>query len=146
MAVTSKFYGQFFTSLANKELDFDSDQIKAMLVSSSYTFDQDAHRYKSSISGEITGTGYTAGGLVLPTPTLSYDGPTNRLILDGGDLSWTGATWTNARGAVLYDNTPATDAARPLICYVDFGADQPVTASTFQLVWDASGIAYVTVS
>ncbi|MGV9742857.1 hypothetical protein [Nocardia farcinica] len=143
---TGKFYGQFFMSLANKEVDFDSDQIKGMLVTGAYVFDQDTHRYKSSITSEITGTGYTPGGLVLPTPALSYDAATNQLRFTGGNLAWTGATWTNARGLVLYDNTPATDATRPLIAYVDLGGDTPVTASTFQINWDALGIAYITVA
>lgn len=143
MAITGDFYGGFFLSLANKEIDFDSDVIKVLLVTSAYTFDK-AHRYKSSIGAtEITGTGYTVGGITLPTPGISFDAVASRFRLTGGNLSWTGATWSNARQLIVYDSTPASDATRPLIARIDLGADTPVSASTFQANWNSEGIAYV---
>src|SRR3954449_3156505 len=132
MAVTALVYGGFLQSLANKEIDLDSDSIKVMLCTSTYTPDQDAHRYKSSVTNEITGTGYTAGGVALTTVTVGYTGATNVLKFDADDASWTTATIT-ARYAVVYDATPGTDATRPLICYVNFGADVTSTASTFTI-------------
>lgn len=145
MTHIAKFYGKFFLSLANKEIDMDSDSIKVMLCTSSYTPDQDAHRYKSDVTNEITGTGYTAGGAVLSSPASAYNGTTNLWSFDAADAQWTGATFT-ARVAVLYDSSPASDSTRPLIGYILFDADIPVTASTFTVVWDATGIATVTVS
>src|SRR6266567_5455179 len=117
MADVAKFYGLFFSSLANKEVDFNSDTIKAMLCTSSYTPDQDAHQYKSSVTNEVSGTGYTAGGVTLTTCTFSYDGATNTFKLDCDDFSWTTATFT-ARNIVIYDSTPGSDATRPLIMFV----------------------------
>lgn len=143
MAITGDFYGGFFLSLANKEIDFDSDVIKVLLVTSAYTFDK-SHRYKSSIGAtEITGTGYTAGGITLPTPGITFDAVASRFRLTGGNLSWTGATWSNARQLIVYDSTPASDATRPLIARIDLGADTPVSASTFQTNWNSEGIAYI---
>lgn len=66
------FYGKFFASLANKEIDFNSDAIKLALVSSAYTFDHDAHDYFNDITNEVTGTGYTAGGAAVGSPSFSY--------------------------------------------------------------------------
>ncbi|WP_280448473.1 hypothetical protein [Nocardia brasiliensis] len=145
MAHVAKFYGRFFLSLANKEIDLDSDTIKVMLCTSAYTPDQDAHRYKSDITNEISGTGYTAGGVALSSPTIAYNGTTNLWSFDAADAQWTGATFT-ARCAVVYDSSPASDSTRPLIGYVLFDADIPATASTFTIAWDATGIASVTVS
>ncbi|MFC9436918.1 hypothetical protein [Nocardia sp. NPDC057030] len=145
MAITSKWYGLAFSSAFSKKIDLTSDTVKVMLVTSSYTFDQDAHQYKSSITNEVTGTGYTAGGATLGSPTLTYTGATNTLAFDGADVSWTSATLT-ARGAVAYDSTPGTDATRPLLVYVDFGADVPVTSGTLSLTWDAAGICSVVVA
>lgn len=145
MAVTSFFYGNAFVSAFNKEIDFNSDTIKVALCTSSYTPNQDTHQYFSSITNEVTGTGYTAGGATIGTPTITYTGATNVLMLDGNDVSWTTSTIT-ARYAVVYDDTPATSATKPLICYVDFGADVSSTAGTFSITWDAAGIATVTVS
>lgn len=145
MAVTAKWYGNAFVSAFNKEMDFNSDTIKVMLCTSTYTPDQDAHQYKSSVTNEVSGTGYAAGGASISSPTITYTGATNVMMLDGGDVSWPSSTIT-ARYAVVYDSTPATDATRPLVCYVDFGADVSSSGGTFSIAWDSAGIATVTVS
>lgn len=145
MAVSAFFYGNALLSAFNKEIDFDSDTIKVMLCTSSYTPDQDTHRYKSSITNEVSGTGYTAGGATLGSPSLTYTGGTNTLKLDANDATWPASTIT-ARYAVIYDNTPATDATRPLIAYIDFGADVTSSAGTFTIAFDSAGIATITVA
>lgn len=142
MAVSAKMYGKFLLSLANKEVDLDSDTLKVMLCTSSYTPDQDTHQYKSSVTNEVSGTGYTATGQALTSVTVGYDAPSNTLKLDAADPSWTSSTIT-ARYAVFYDSTPSTDATRPLIAYVDFGADVISTAGTFTITLDAAGIVTI---
>jgi hypothetical protein len=142
---TTKFYGKVFLSAFNKEIDLDSDSIKVMLCTSTYTPDQDTHQYKSSVTNEVTGTGYTAGGTALSSVAVTYTGATNVWAFDAADVSWASSTIT-ARYAVIYDSTPGTDATRPLIAYVDFGSDVSTTAGTFSIVWDSTGIATVTVS
>lgn len=145
MAVSAKFYGLAFQSAFNKEIDFNSDTMKVMLCTSTYTPNQDTHQYKSDVTNEVSGTGYTAGGATLGTPTVTYTAATKVLKLDGANVSWASSTIT-ARYAVIYDSTPATDATRPLLAYVDFGADVSSTNGTFSITWDAAGIATVTVS
>jgi hypothetical protein len=145
MAHTAKFFGKFLSSLANKEIDLDSDTLKVMLCTSSFTPDQDTHQYKSSVTNEVTGTGYTAGGATLASVTVAYNGSTNTLTFDAADVSWSASTLT-ARHAVIYDSTPGSDATRPLICYITFDSDISSTAAPFQLIWDSSGIATMTVS
>lgn len=145
MANTGKFYGLFLKSLVNKEIDLDSDTIKVMLCTSSYTPDQDTHQYKSSVTNEITGTGYTAGGATLSGVTITYDAATNKLTFDASDTSWSASTLV-ARYAVIYDATPGSDATRPLIAYVTFDADKSSTSAPFQIIWDAAGIASLSVS
>lgn len=142
---TNKWYGLAFTSALTKKIDLSADTLKIMLVTSSYTFDQDTHQFKSSITNEVSGTGYTATGATLGSPTLTYTGATNTLAFDAADVSWTSATFT-ARGAVVYDSTPGTDATRPVLLYIDFGADVPVLAGTLSLTWDAAGICNVVVA
>lgn len=146
MPDTAKFYGMAFVSAFNKEIDFNSDTIKAMLTTSAYTPNQDTHQYKSDVTNEVSGTGYTAGGLTLANCTISYDGATNTLKLDCDDFSWgTSATFT-ARNLVVYDDTPGSDATRPLIMYVNFAQDIPVTSSTFSATVNAGGLCTVTIS
>lgn len=143
MAVTAKVYGLAQTSLVNKLIDWDTDTIKVMLCTSTYTPNQDTHQFKSDVTNEVTGTGYTATGNTLTSCTTTYTSASNLLTLDAADTSWTTSTIT-ARYAVIYDASPATDATRPLIAYVDFGADVISSGGTFSITWDAAGIVTLT--
>lgn len=137
---TTKVYGKFLESMADKLIDLNSDTLKVMLVTSAYTPDQDTHQFKSSVTNEVSGTGYTAGGATLGTVNVAYTAGTNTLMFDAADTSWTSSTITNARYAIIYDSTPATDATRPLIAYVDLDSDRSTTNSEFKLTWNSSGI------
>ena len=145
MAVTTFYYGPAFQSAFNKEIDIDSDVLKVMLCTSAYTPNQDTHQYKSSVTNEVVGTGYTATGATLTGVTVTYTAGTNTLAIDAADVSWASSTIT-ARYAVIYDSTPPSDATRPLIAYVDFGADVSSSGGPFSITWDAGGIATVVVS
>jgi len=136
-----KVYGLFAKSLANKEVDLDSDTLKAMLVDASYTPDQDTHQYKSHVTGEITGTGYTAGGQTLSNVTVTYNPATNSLVLDADDPVWPSSTLT-ARGVVIYDDTPSTN--KPLIAYGVFSENVSSTAAAFTVQLPSTGILSLT--
>jgi hypothetical protein len=144
--MASKLYGQFIQQSFNKEIDWDSDTIKVALLNNTYTPDQDAHNYYDDVVAyEVTGTGYTAGGLTLANKTNTYNSSTNVIVLDADDVTWASSTIT-ARYAVVYDATPATNATRPLIGYVDFGSDQSSSNGNFTITWDSTGIVRVTVA
>lgn len=150
MAVTAKYFSLFFKSAFNKELDLDSDTIKVSLHTSAMSPNQDTWQYRSSLTNEVSGTGYTAGGATISGMAVSYNAGTNVLSFDGGDVSWTGATLIGAnapRYAVIYDSTPGSDATRPLIGYVDFGDDSYApNGGTLTIAWNAAGIGSVTVA
>lgn len=144
--MASKLYGQFIQQSFNKEIDWDSDTIKVALLNNTYTPDQDAHNYYDDVVAyEVTGTGYTAGGITLANKTNTYNSSTNVIVLDADDVTWASSTIT-ARYAVVYDATPATNATRPLIGYVDFGSDQSSSNGNFTITWDSTGIVRVTVA
>lgn len=152
MAVTALLYGKFLADALGgvgagtaPNVDYLSDSIKVMLCTSSYTPNQDTHEFKSDLTNEVSGTGYTATGVALANKALTYTAGTNVIMADADDTSWTSSTIT-ARYAVIYDATPATDATRPLIGYVDFGADQTTNNGTFQITWNAAGIFTITVA
>jgi hypothetical protein len=136
---TTKTYGSLIAKAFNKEVDFDSDTIKVALLSSSYTPNQDTDDYFNDVSAyEVTGTGYTAGGITLANKSVSYTSGTNVTKFDADDVSWTSSTIT-ARYAVVYDST-GTASTSALIGYVDFGSNQSSSSGTFSIVWDAAGI------
>ena len=144
--MSSKLYGQFLSQALNKEIDWDSDTIKVALLTNSYTPNQDAHNYLDDVvAAEVTGTGYTAGGNTLTNKTNTYNSATNVITLDADDTTWSSSTIT-ARYAVIYDATPASNATRPLIGYVDFGSDQSSSNGNFTITWDATGIVRITVA
>lgn len=144
MAVSAKWYGLGMRAFARKEVDWGNDAIKGLLTTSSYTPNQDTHAYKSDLTSEVaSGGGYTTGGIALTGLSISYDGANNRLVLDANDLSWPGATFT-ARNLIIYDNTPASDATRPLLGFVDFGVDQAPAGITFSVIWDTLGVLNMT--
>lgn len=144
--MASKLYGSFIAKSLNKEIDLDTDTIKVALLTSAYTPNQDVHDYFDDVvANEVTGAGYTAGGATLTGKTVSYDAPTNTITFDADDVVLASSTIT-ARYAVVYDATPATNATRPLIGYVDFTSDQSSTNGNFTITWDATGIVKVTVA
>jgi len=117
-------------------VDTGSDTFKCAMITNSSTPNFETHDHWSDLSGnEVSGTGYTAGGAALTSITLGNDSGT--LKFDAADTSWTTATISSARAAVIYDDTLTND---PLICLVNFGADYASSAGTFQITWNASGI------
>jgi hypothetical protein len=145
--VAAFFYGNAFVSAFNKEIDFNSDDIRVAILDNTHVPSQDSHNYFDDVvADEVVGTGYTAGGVVLGTPTISYDGGTNTFKLDGDNISIPDSVITG-RFAVVYSRTPATDATRPLIACVDFEADISSSGpGVFSITWDAAGIATITVN
>lgn len=144
--MASKLYGNFVVKSFNKEIDWDSDTIKVALLTNAYTPDQDAHDYFDDVvANEVTGTGYTSGGASLANKTNTYNAATNVIVLDADDVTWASSTIT-ARYAVVYNASPATNATRPLIGYVDFGSDQSSSNGNFTITWDSTGIVRVTVA
>lgn len=142
--MASKAYGQFIGKALNKEIDWDTDDIKVMLVGSSYSPNQDTHDYLDDVVGnQVSGTGYTAGGVSLTGKTNTYDAATNTIVLDAADVTWPNSTVT-ARYAVIYNNSGASNATKPLIAYVDFVSDQSSTAGNFTITWDPAGIVRAT--
>ncbi|MHA1482068.1 MAG: hypothetical protein ACTSQA_01355 [Candidatus Heimdallarchaeaceae archaeon] len=135
-------YNDFKKNIMNGNIDLDTDTIKVMLVTSSYTPDQDSHEFKDSVTNEVSGTGYTAGGVELTSKVVSADDTDNEGVFDAADVTWSSSTIT-ARGAVIYKDT-GTAATSPLICYLDFGADKSSSNGDFTISWNAEGIVNLT--
>lgn len=139
MAVTAYVYANALKNVwaRAQNIDFDTNTIKVMLTTSSYTPNQDTHSDKADVTNEISGTGYTAGGATLGSKAVNLSA--NVLSLDAADTTWTSASFT-ARRAVVYDDSGATDANKALLCWVDFGQDEIVSSGTFTIAWNAAGI------
>lgn len=120
--------------LAKGDLDFDTLTAKVLLVSSIPSeANLDAWVYRSDVTNEITGTGYTAGGVSQAFTLNAIDTTNNRQSVTYTDnaTAWTTATIT-AVGAIIYKDT-GTDTTDILMHFVDFGGTKAVTAGTFGL-------------
>lgn len=141
---TAHFYDAYFTSLNAKKINLTSDTIKCALVSTSYTPNQGTDQFWSTPqANEVSGTGYTAGGITLSSISVSISGGVWSFT-STTNPSWTGATLSNIGFAVVYDSTPGTAATDPLIGYINFGGAQAVSGGTFTVTWNGSGIGTVT--
>lgn len=109
-------------------IDFDTDTFKAMLVTSAYAPNKDTHQFRSDVTNEVVGTGYTAGGAATSV-TVTEDAANDRTDISFANVSWAASTIT-ARAAVIYavKGSAATDR---LVAYVDFGADISSSGTAF---------------
>ncbi len=131
MAITQAMCTSFKEDLFQKEQDLDTDTIKIALYTSSATLGASTTAYTTS--NEVTGTGYTAGGVTLTGATIGTSGTT--AYVDFDDPEWTSASFT-ARGALIYNDTTAGDQS---IAVLDFGGDFTVSSGTFRIVFPAAG-------
>lgn len=131
--MASGIYNRLKANLMNKEVDLESDTIKVALLDNSHSFSATDNTWSDVSANETSGTGYTAGGATLANKSVTQAATTK---WDADDTSWTSATFSCYHG-VIYDDTVATD---DLICSLDFGGEQQVTASTLTIQWDANGI------
>lgn len=85
-------------------------------------------------SGEVSGTGYTAGGQAL-TIAVSPTSGNNSSGVPTAYISFSNASWPNAtftaRGALIYNVTQGNKS----VAVLDFGADKTVAGDTFQVIF-----------
>ena len=127
MAITQAMCTSFKAQLLTGTHDFTNgtgDTFKIALFTSSATLDAATTAY--SVTNEVSGTGYTAGGNTLTNVTPTTSGTT--AFTDFADTTWSSATIT-ARGALIYNSTEA-DAA---VVVLDFGSDKTSTAGDFTI-------------
>jgi hypothetical protein len=128
--MASLIYNSAIDDMARNNIDFDTNTFKAMLVTSSYTPNKDTHDKRDDVTNEVTGTGYTAGG-VTTACTVTKDTANDRVTLQFAAVSWATSTIT-ARALVIYKST-GTASTDNLVAYNDFGSDVSSTAGTFSV-------------
>ena len=128
------FTGNYMCTSFKKELleglhDFNAsggNVYKLALYDNTATLDASTTVYTTT--GEISGTGYSAGGGTLTNVDPTSSGTTG--FCDFDDLTFTTATIT-ARGALIYNSTNGNRA----VVVLDFGSDKTSTAGDFTIVF-----------
>jgi hypothetical protein len=85
-------------------------------------------------SGEVVGSGYTAGGNTLVISVTPTSG-NNSAGVPTSFWSFVNSTWANAtftaRGALIYNSTEGNKS----VAVLDFGSDKTVNNDTFQIIF-----------
>ena len=105
----------------------NADTFKIALYTSSATLGATTTAY--SVTNEVSGTGYSAGGNTLTvsqTPTST----STTAWLDFADTTWTSSTIT-ANGALIYNDTQSDKA----VAVLAFGGDKTSTNGDFTIVF-----------
>jgi hypothetical protein len=129
--MASLIYNSFVDDMARGAIDLDTDTFKVMLVSSAYSPNKDTDLKRSAVTNEVSGTGYTAGG-VTSACTVTKDTANDRVTLSFAAVNWATSTIT-ARAAVIYKSRGGAASSDELVCYVDFGGDVSSSSATFSL-------------
>jgi len=127
MAITQALCSSFKREIFEATHDFNAsggNTFKVALYTSSASLSAATTAYTTS--GEVTGTGYTAGGKALTNVDPVLSGTTG--FVDFSNISWTSATFT-ARGALIYNSTNGNKA----VVVLDFGGDKDVSNGTFSI-------------
>lgn len=122
MAIAQAMCSSFKQQILLGEHDVDTDVIKLALYTSLADLGPSTTAYTTT--GEVVGTGYTAGGNTLTGAQVSLSGTT--AFVTFANTSWSTSTIT-ARGALIYNSSKSNKA----IAVLDFGADKFSNASTF---------------
>ena len=130
MAITQAMCTSFKSEILDEQHDLVADTLKIALYTSSASLD--ASTIAFTTSNEISGTGYSSGGVELTSRTVSTSGTT--AFFDADDPTWTSASFT-ARGALIYNSSNSNKA----IAVLNFGGDFTVSSGTFRIVFPAAG-------
>lgn len=122
--------------LAKAAINFSTDSFKVILVSAvPSATDLDTWINRSSVTTEVTGTGYTTGGVAVTATVGAVDTTNNRVPVTFGNLSpgWTSAT-ISAVGAIIYKST-GTASTDKLVQFVDFNGTVASTNGNYSVTF-----------
>jgi len=143
MAVKAYWYSNFFFNVIGLVKPYagwkasGGDSFKVMLTTSAYIPSQGNHKFKSDVTNEVSGVGYTAGGIVLSNKTLTINS-FNKLVMTASPIVWSSSTFT-CRYAIIYDDTNAASADKQLVFFLDFGQDIILNSQTLTVAFDGAG-------
>lgn len=115
-----------------------SASIKAMLVTATYAQDP-SHHYRADISDEISGSGYTTGGVAVTGVAVNADDGLGEVMLNCDDVVFGSLGATDIAGIIFYVDT-GSSATDVLVAADLFGPVDTSTLQTYTYTPDAAGI------
>jgi hypothetical protein len=133
--MASAVYNNAKELFANGGLDWNTDDMRCLLVTSSYSPNIDTHVFVSDVTNELSGGGYVR-------KTLTGETVTQNNTDDRADLSADNVTWT-ALGAAA--GTPAkaiifkfvsVDGDSPIVGHVDLTSPPTPNGGDYTVKWN----------
>ena len=115
----------FRSDIVQGEQDLSADTLYMALYTGFATLGPTTTAYDSLDPNEVTGTGYTAGGVEVTGVTINTDSVSNTVYVNFDNVSWPGANFT-ARGALIYNSSKSDKS----VAVLDFGSDKIFTSAT----------------
>lgn len=134
--MASANFTSFTRALATAGHNFSSDPLKVILVSSIPSeANLDAWANRSDVTNEVTGTGYTSGGIAQAYTLEALDTTNNRQAITLSNIvnGWTGSTISSV-GAIVCKNSGSA-ATDKLISFVDFGGTVSSTSGNYSVTY-----------
>lgn len=139
---TFTFFDEFKKYLGDGTIDLDTHTFKWALTNTAPT--TGTNTVLADITQISAANGYTSGGTALGSVTWTETGSgTGIWRFSAADTVFTasGGSIAAFRYAVLYDDTPTTPAADPLVGLLDYGSSVTITVgNTFTIDVGAGGI------
>ncbi|MER5420322.1 hypothetical protein [Streptosporangium roseum] len=119
-------------------INLDLDTYKLALYDNSISPDFTVADATYATTGEIAGTGYTAGGKAVTGTTLTVAGAF--MVWDGDNVEWTSSTLTGVRGGQIY-----ADPLSPkrLVIGIDWGSAYSTADGSLLVAWASQGIGRI---
>lgn len=143
MAITAAgFYGltleKMLIDTAGQSMEAETH--KELLVQDAHTPDFTNHDFRNDVTNEVTGTGYTTGGVTVTGTEITISAGT--LTFDMADTVYTTVTITDAMAGIFYFNV-GTAATDQLVLLQDFVTAASATAANFTIQHNAAGVATI---
>jgi len=120
MSLSQTLTTSFKQQLLQGVHDFDTDTFYMALYTASADLNDTTTAYNVATAGQVSGTGYTAGGA---TTTTSVSVTDTTAFVNFSSVVWTAAL--TARGALIYNSSKSNKA----VAVLDFGADKTSTTT-----------------
>lgn len=145
MSIVVNLYDIFRRKQAsgNGSVNLSSLNVYCMLVTATYTPNQNTHDFRDDITNEVSGTNYTAGGNILNNPVIALDGAGLVTIDfdDPADWAQHASGFSDARRTIFYVNRGGAASADELIGFSnDFGANVGNVAAALSVELAANGL------
>lgn len=139
MAVAPGLYGltleKFLIDTLGDSLEAEDGQLA--LVTDTYTPNFNTHDFFNDVTNEVSGTGYTSGGVAVTSTEITVS--SGVLTFDGADTVFSTVTVSSAEAGILTRWTGTASTSELVLCS-DFGSAFSATGANFTVQWNASGI------